>query len=245
MKEKFTLDDVEEKLQSPKSWWAVLAVLPVVRRLSLVLANYTSITPNAVTSISLILAMSSVFFFLRGDYHSCIVGALLYYLSYVFDCVDGAIARLKRNGSTFGKIYDSYGDCFKTAFISFGLFYGQFRISFNVYYLLAGHMFTITMLLHYLRLYLREQIMPEYRKDEITVDDKPVSGSPVKKYFAFMSRHKLKAIPSGIEMLALVFVITPVVNPSWINYAALLAMAYLWLITFQQMVSYYRWSVDK
>ena len=47
--EKFTYEDVENALMKPKSWWAIVAILPFVRPISRYIANRTKITPNQIT----------------------------------------------------------------------------------------------------------------------------------------------------------------------------------------------------
>ncbi|MDY6970635.1 MAG: CDP-alcohol phosphatidyltransferase family protein [Spirochaetota bacterium] len=82
-----TLTDVENSLTLPKSWWAVISSLPLARRLILIIVRYTKLTPNQVTFISILLSMLSAALFYKAEF---LYGAIFYWLSYVFDCVDGS-----------------------------------------------------------------------------------------------------------------------------------------------------------
>lgn len=105
----FTLEDVEQVLPL-KSWWAMLLVLPVVKRLTLLTVNHTPLTPNLITSVSILLRLLAAWFFLQGTHDYLICGAVAFYLSYVLDCMDGAVARLRKLSSEFGRYLDHLGD---------------------------------------------------------------------------------------------------------------------------------------
>ena len=64
-------------------------------------------TPNELTVFSLVLGLVSAAF-LATD--RLVAGAVLFYLSFMIDCVDGKIARLKGTGTPFGLWLDYVGD---------------------------------------------------------------------------------------------------------------------------------------
>src|ERR1700759_2470658 len=64
----------------------------------------TSITPNQLTIIAIILGLISGCVYASGLDHACAFGALLFLLYNVFDCSDGQLARLKKNGTHVGRI---------------------------------------------------------------------------------------------------------------------------------------------
>jgi len=70
----------------------------------------TSITPNQVSLMTIISGILSGYFFSRGDVTSYIIAGVLYFFSMVLDCVDGMIARLKKNGTPVGRIVDGFAD---------------------------------------------------------------------------------------------------------------------------------------
>lgn len=70
----------------------------------------TNVTPNQVSLISIIVGLFAGYFFSRGDYTSFIIAGSLYFICLVLDCVDGMIARLKKNGTAVGRIIDGFAD---------------------------------------------------------------------------------------------------------------------------------------
>ena len=70
----------------------------------------TKITPNQVSLMSIFVGMLSGYFFSRGDVTSYFVAGSLYFFCLVLDCVDGMIARLKKNGTPIGRIVDGFAD---------------------------------------------------------------------------------------------------------------------------------------
>jgi len=106
-----TLRDIEKVLPL-KSWWAIIAVLPVVRWLTLAVVNHTRITPNTITISSITLRIFAAGAFTCSDRLALMAGAVFFYCAYVLDCMDGAVARLRQQSSEFGRFLDHVGDLF-------------------------------------------------------------------------------------------------------------------------------------
>ena len=70
----------------------------------------TSITPNQVSLMTIIVGIISGYFFSRGTVTCFVIGGSLYFLCMVLDCVDGMIARLKNSGTAVGRIIDGVAD---------------------------------------------------------------------------------------------------------------------------------------
>lgn len=70
----------------------------------------TRITPNLVTSFSLILAFIAAIFYYKADYVSLVIGTIILNISIVLDYVDGELARYKKLSSAFGAWWDSVCD---------------------------------------------------------------------------------------------------------------------------------------
>ncbi len=70
----------------------------------------TSITPNHLTLVALACGIASGIIFAFGSSVAFQVGSILYFLFNVFDCSDGQLARLKRNGTPAGRIIDGVAD---------------------------------------------------------------------------------------------------------------------------------------
>jgi|GEM_PF-386798 len=131
----FTIDDVKAVRKPRDSWWTVFLVDPVACRLTLFIANHTSLTPNGVTRLSILLGLASAACFGAGWLPA---GAALFYLSFLVDCVDGKLARLKGNGTPFGLWLDYVGDRLRVACCAAGLGYGQYAATGEAAYLLMA-----------------------------------------------------------------------------------------------------------
>jgi len=67
-------------------------------------------TPNMLTTISLMLAILAVYLFFY-DYR--VLAAIIFLISYYFDCADGSFARKYNMVTDFGDIYDHVADIIK------------------------------------------------------------------------------------------------------------------------------------
>jgi phosphatidylglycerophosphate synthase len=85
------------------------------------------ITPNQVTLAGLVAALIGGIFMITGTRNGFLIGGLFYLLAVVFDCADGMLARLKKNGTKTGRILDGVFDYIATTFIMVGLGVGLLR----------------------------------------------------------------------------------------------------------------------
>lgn len=131
----YTTMDVRATYKERDAWWTVALVDPLAGRLVLWIANRTSVTPTQLTSISGLFGLSAAGAFLQGSRLSLIIGAALFYLSFLADCMDGKLARLKDAGSLFGAWFDYISDRFKVAACALGLMTGQFLLTDRSIYL--------------------------------------------------------------------------------------------------------------
>lgn len=76
------------------------------------------ISPNIVTLISLVFGLWAAYAFLHQQ---LILGALLVQISFMFDCVDGQLARYIGKGSPFGAWLDTVTDRIKEFLVLFSL----------------------------------------------------------------------------------------------------------------------------
>ena len=70
----------------------------------------TSITPNQVSTFSLLLAAFAAVFFSFGIYFFSVIGSILFIVSKFLDHVDGQLARELKKETKFGWYYDSFVD---------------------------------------------------------------------------------------------------------------------------------------
>jgi hypothetical protein len=83
------------------------------------------LTPNMVTSFSMWIAVVAAVWFAAGTRIGMIVGGVLFYFSFVFDCVDGQLARYTRQYSTLGAWLDATFDRAKEYVVYAGLAVGS------------------------------------------------------------------------------------------------------------------------
>lgn len=83
------------------------------------------LTPDLVTSISMGVAVLAALWFAAGTRTGMVVGAVLFYFAFVFDCVDGQLARYTRRFSTFGAWLDATFDRAKEYVVYAGLAIGS------------------------------------------------------------------------------------------------------------------------
>jgi phosphatidylglycerophosphate synthase len=120
------------------AWWTVFLVDPAATRILIVVARFRFITPNRVTWAALFIGLGSAGCFLKGDQRSLLIGALLYHLSFILDCIDGKLARLKGNGTVFGGWLDYVFDRIRVLFCALALMGGQFLRTDDERFLLAA-----------------------------------------------------------------------------------------------------------
>ncbi len=101
---------------------------PCGRPLSRVLIH-TPVTPNIVSITSIIIGVISAFLFANGTPGSILVGAVLFQVSAIIDCVDGDIARILFKESPLGKWIDFAGDQIVHVSVFAGIALGVAKVS--------------------------------------------------------------------------------------------------------------------
>ncbi|MEU7859549.1 CDP-alcohol phosphatidyltransferase family protein [Nonomuraea sp. NPDC049141] len=163
----YSLDDVYSTRKRRDSWWTVYFVDPVACRAALLVANRTRLTPNQLTVLSLVLGMVSATFFAMDRLAA---GAAMFYLSFMVDCLDGKIARLKGSGTPFGLWLDYLGDRIRVVFCAAGLAYGQYAITGDVGYVVMGAAVAVVDLFRYVN-------APQMRRVRETVRAEAEAGA--------------------------------------------------------------------
>ncbi|MEU4399963.1 DUF5941 domain-containing protein [Micromonospora orduensis] len=88
------------------------------------LAARLRLTPTGVTVISVLFALAAAVLFGVGGRLALVSGAVLLYLGFVLDCVDGQLARYTRNFSAWGGWLDTMADRAKEYLVYAGLGFG-------------------------------------------------------------------------------------------------------------------------
>lgn len=102
-------------------WFTVLLTDPVAVPITNFLAKHRWLSPNQVTIVALLLGLSVGGFFATGERWGLIAGGIAFYLAFVFDCVDGKLARATGVTSDKGQALDALADGGRRASASIGL----------------------------------------------------------------------------------------------------------------------------
>lgn len=136
-----------------------------------------------------------------------LIGALAFYLGFLFDFIDGKISRLRRTASNYGKKLDLFADRFGFFLVSLSYFY---------FFLNNGHIFELYLLIFFsLMFFLFDSIeltniLVKYR-DESEINGKIERKEENEKYFYAFTSIK-RWLPSRVGSLGLVFVFGPLIN---------------------------------
>ena len=195
-------------------WWTVFAVDPLAIPLTRRLTKVAWATPDRITIASIILGLPTGVAFASGTRIGLIAGALLFYASFLLDCVDGKLARALGVSSPRGKVLDDLGDGARRVSAALGL----------AFYLWSGEggaSFWLAVILGFMALYFA--LISGGTREE----PKTGLGS---RWAEALARRRLLPTPGTPDVGALVFVIGPLtglVVPALIVGDALFAVAIL------------------
>lgn len=96
------------------------------RIVGFVYKHHPSVGPNPFTMSSLVFGFVAAVFFAQGTYTALVWGVIILHLSFIFDCCDGQLARLKGIKSQGGAWFDSHVDRLKDGALLAGFAYGAF-----------------------------------------------------------------------------------------------------------------------
>ena len=213
MSPKYTLKDIR-KVTTHDFFWSHFVVAPFADRCLWVVANYTKITPNQLTILGFILTIASAFSFLQGTILYLIIGAFLFEIAFLFDCIDGGLARLKGIQSDFGDYLDHiFSESFGKFIAGFCLVYGQYLISGEIIWLILGILFVFIYYLTVSFFTYLQRMKFKYKLDslmELERVDNFYTKSLIKKYFNWCKKRRVNIIPfTLIEFETVIFFIGP------------------------------------
>lgn len=189
----------ERTYKARDAWWTVLLVDPVAVHLVRWWAPYRWITPNLLSIVALLIGFGAAACFATADRTWLVVGAVLFHISFVVDCVDGKIARLNGTGSLFGAWLDYMLDRVRVVVCAVALFGGQHHVTGNDWYLIVGGAVVFLDTVHHVnsleisrvkatmrrqlwsarnRLITAEQIIAEHT-GPVAADDSPVEPAAI------------------------------------------------------------------
>jgi hypothetical protein len=111
------------KMAEVEEFVDVFIYRPIAFLLVLAIRN-TRIKPDHLTLTAMLMGIVAGFFYATGTKSGAITGALFFLLFNIFDCSDGQLARIKKNGSSVGRILDGIADYTATIMVFAGIAVG-------------------------------------------------------------------------------------------------------------------------
>lgn len=143
--------NIVEAITKPRDAWVTKLLFdPVAVPLSYVLGKL-GVHPNAITISSLLVAVFAFILMIFLDLPNIffLLFAILFYLSFLLDCIDGKVARLTGKKSEFGAKLDSKTDNITKVLFLIGYVFGPLK---EIWYI-ALLIVLVHYFLHYLFLY--------------------------------------------------------------------------------------------
>ncbi|MDY7087321.1 MAG: CDP-alcohol phosphatidyltransferase family protein [Actinomycetota bacterium] len=224
MAQRYPLEVIRDRTYKRRdAWWTVGLVDPLASRLVWLVQPWRSVTPNRLTTLAFGVGIVSAYCFWQADYGWLLLGALLFHLSFVLDCMDGKIARLNGTGSAFGSWLDYVLDRLRVAVCAVGLFGGQWAATDNMAYLWLGGVVVFLDMFRYLNALQMGKVRAELNQDAVVMTDEDAEAGPVTapvptgnesavwRLRNFLVRHRIRPhLFSGIEFMMFVFILGPV-----------------------------------
>ncbi len=98
--------------------------LIIFRPISFVLVKLiynTNITPNQISIVALMFGLLTGILYGQGTHFYFILGAASFFICNTLDCMDGQLARLKKNGTKIGRVIDGFIDYITSISVFLGL----------------------------------------------------------------------------------------------------------------------------
>ncbi|MFB3112209.1 MAG: CDP-alcohol phosphatidyltransferase family protein, partial [Gemmatimonadales bacterium] len=94
-------------------WWSSFVTSPIAILINSVVVDWRWLSPNLITFFSLLTAIAASALIVLGGGMNFLFAAGLIQLSYVLDCMDGQMAKYRRERSRFGDYFDKVTDQFQ------------------------------------------------------------------------------------------------------------------------------------
>ncbi|MBW3595188.1 MAG: CDP-alcohol phosphatidyltransferase family protein [Actinobacteria bacterium] len=190
-------DVTDDGAKTRDYWWTVLVVDPVAIPLTRLLAKRRLMTPDEITIVSLVLGLLTGLFFAVGDRWALVTGGLVYYASFVLDCVDGKLARTLNLSSARGHALDAMSDSARRASAAIGI------VTYLVYSAEAVQ-------LHEIVLAAAFGVLSAYFIEISGAERGEGHGGIRGRWAAALAKRRLLPTPGMPDVSALVYVIGPI-----------------------------------
>lgn len=214
-----SMERVRQTYKQRDSWWTVLLVDPVAGRLVQIAVGRAWLTPTRLTVASFIIGMTAAVAFGYATPGWLVVGAVLYYLSFAVDCVDGKIARLRGQRSVVGSWLDFLLDRVRVFVCTVALFSGLYHLTGDDRFLFAATGVVFLSLIGYLNGAETDRAKARMAGPDGVADERapaagPGAGMPsrVQRLRAVLHRHRIRMnLVSAVEFEMALFVVAPLV----------------------------------
>jgi phosphatidylglycerophosphate synthase len=220
----------------PDAWWTVLLVDPLAVRLLRSMVRVRWITPNRITVSAFVLSLGAAGCYLAGTRAWLVLGAALYYVGFLLDCVDGKLARWQGSGTLFGAWLDYIFDRLRVLVCTLALMGGQYLRTGQGVYLALGVVVVFLDMFRYLDSLHMEKVKAQMSENlrrataDVSVGDaaageaSAADGRPgdavnaswrrrfsaVVRFRAWTERHRIRPhLMSGVEFQMFVLVLAP------------------------------------
>lgn len=188
-----TLKQAQSSAKKRDVLWTVLIIDPIAIPLTWVFAKYPNISPNVLTLFSLFLGITSAYFFSLGKHEYLILGAIIFQLSFLFDCIDGKLARATNRETEIGKKLEFIRDKTTHMLNLAALTYGQYTLSQDIRIIYASFVYFALLFIYWL-LYRS----PLFKKYDINNN--------------FLTFKRINLLPTSVETMAIIFFLAPLFN---------------------------------
>ncbi len=207
-----SLKDINNLEKSADCWWFVLFLRPLVNRLTWVISNFSRITPNQLTLISFIIGLFSSILFLQGEWIFLFFGAICFEVSYIFDCIDGRVARIKKISSPIGAYFDIMTDSTKYFFIITCLVFGQYFINKDYTIILYGLFFIFLTTINFISNFSIKLNSIKINTNIINNKNNDIhKKNTLFKFKSFLNKKHLLARPTSVEAETIALFIAPII----------------------------------
>ena len=218
-------EDRRRMVKAQDAWWTVLAIDPLAVPMTLWIAHHTRLTPNMVTAIANVIGFGAGLAFLGGWLW---LGAVLYQVAFLFDCIDGKLARYKRMSSPVGAFLDWMLDRSMDVYAAITLAAGAWRRSGDPQVLIAGLVWLGLFCIRYLMVQRRHVLLGFGREPATSVRRTVGRRGLARRWIEFCRRHRLYPVPSNIEIFLVTFTVFPLAGrPLWGFWLGAAAFAFL------------------
>jgi phosphatidylglycerophosphate synthase len=188
-------------------WFTVFFTDPIAVPLVRLLARRRWFSPDQISALALVMGMSVGPVFALGTRVSLLAGGLLFYVTFIVDCIDGKLARALGITSTRGAALDRVSDALRRASASLGLVVWLWRADdvpatdlwWGIVYVVAAYL--------YVEL---SGVEKPIEKTTRPASELEFGAGAFGRWSAALARRRLLPTPGTPDVQAVVFIVGPV-----------------------------------